>query len=251
MHIVCINVGERYEDAYVDRLYRMCRRHFPLPFEFTCFTDRQRDVSPEIAQRRIEGWGLEGWWTKLKLFDRSVLPGEFLFFDLDTIIIRDLSPLIQFARDHSGAHMVTLRDFTYGTLASAIMWVRPSELTEGIWNAYATGERFEELQRLQRSIGDQDFIWQYIKTRSLEDFVTFFPETWFLSYKHLRRLHASNRQACREKLNQALILCFHGEPRPHQVVDTWKSLWLLLRHKPLRVFSYWRFLEKEMRDWWQ
>lgn len=251
MQVVCLNVGERYPDVYVERLYRMCLRHLPLPFEFHCFTDRPRELSPEIIQRDASEWGLEGWWAKLRLFDRSVIHQEFFFLDLDTVIIRNLSPLLSFVEEHPKTPIIAMRDFTFGTLSSAIMWVRPSEVTEGIWNAYARGEWFPELDQLPRSIGDQDFIWHYLKSRGLESTVIFFPPEWFASYKHLRRLHASQPQASREKLNQALILCFHGEPRPHQALDPWKSLWLLLRHKPLRVFSYWRFLEKELREWWK
>ncbi len=229
----------------------MCRRHLPLPFEFVCLTDHPRNLSKEIIQKGAEKPALDGWWNKIRLFDRSLFSDEFLFLDLDTIILKDLTPLIEFVREHPESPLITLRDFTFGTLSSAIMWVRPNEVTEGIWRAFIKGEKFEDLQRLRRSVGDQDFIWAYLNSRHLADKVTFFPEPWFVSYKKLRRLHASDRNAVREKLNQALILCFHGEPRPHQAVDPWQSLWLLLRHKPLRVFSYWRFLEKELREWWR
>jgi hypothetical protein len=46
-----------------------------------------------------------GWWCKMEIFQEK---GPVLYFDLDTVIVDDLTPLIDVAKNH---RFVTLRDF--------------------------------------------------------------------------------------------------------------------------------------------
>ncbi|MER3413991.1 MAG: hypothetical protein C4341_07110 [Armatimonadota bacterium] len=251
MRVACINVGTKYDDVYVQRLYNMCLRHLPREFSFTCFTDRRRDLNPAIEQRDCTTWNLEGWWTKLRLFDKNVLNEEFLFLDLDNVIVRDLGPLCDFATASKDASIIGMRDFHYDTFGSTAMLVRPDDITHGIWEAFAKGEGFENLENLGRKYGDQDYIDEYVRSRRIEAHISFWPDEWFLSYKALRKRHAADPSAARDAIEQALMIVFHGKPKQHQLLNRWSNLYLLAFQKPLRLFSYWRFLEREVRQWWQ
>lgn len=223
----------------------MCRRYVPGLSRFTCFTDRPRNLNRQIEQRDCSSWGVTGWWTKLKLFDREVLGEEFLFLDLDQILLKPLDPVIEYSNDPRPA-IIGMRDFYYKTFSSNILFVRPSETTQGIWDAYARGERFVAEGRLS---GDQDFIAGYAQSRGIGACLATFPPDWFVSYKLLRKW-ASDRPRVANLLEYALFLVFHGRPMPHEVLQPAKSLLYLLRHRPLRALKYWRFLEDQIRDWW-
>ena len=79
--VACVRVGTKYGRHYVDKLASMVERHLPLPHRFTC-------VGDAAAQ------GLTGWWAKMRLFDPALRgDGRWLYFDLDTAIVADLTPL--------------------------------------------------------------------------------------------------------------------------------------------------------------
>lgn len=247
MRVVCVNVGSKYADVYVERMYLMCKRHIPQLERFTCFTDRRRQTSSQVEQIDCSSWGLTGWWAKLKLFDREVLDEPFLFLDLDQIILRPLNPLLKHVESRPEPSIIGMEDFLYKTFSSNIMMVRPDEVTQGIWDAYAAGKRFTAKGRKS---GDQDFIEGYATDRGISNVLAKFPSEWFVSYKVLRKVTRGNSRCANEALNNALFLVFHGRPMPHEVLDPVRSLAYLLRHKPLRALTYWRFLEREVCDWW-
>lgn len=247
MHIVCINVGSKYPDVYVDRMYLMCRRYVRDLSRFTCFTDRPRNLNPEIDQRDCSSWGVTGWWTKLKLFDRAVLDEEFLFVDLDQIVLKSLDPLIEYSSSNPHLPIIGMLDFYYESFGSDVLLVRPSETTQGIWDAYASGEMFVAEGH---SSGDQDFIEGYAKSRGIAQHLGMFPSEWFVSYKVLRKVATSDPSKVPETLASALFLVFHGRPKQHEVLQPARSLIYLLRHRPLRALQYWRFLDDQIRRWW-
>jgi len=247
MRVVCVNVGSKYADAYVERMYLMCKRYISELDRFTCFTDRPRKASSQVEQIDCSGWGLTGWWAKLKLFDRKVLDEEFLFLDLDQVLLKPLDPLLAYAESHREPTIIGMEDFHYKTFSSNILMVRPCESTQGIWEAYAAGRRFHAEGR---SSGDQDFIQGYAADRGISNMLAKFPPEWFVSYKVLRKTSSGDARRAKQALDQALFLVFHGRPMPHEVLEPARNLAYLLRHRPLRALSYWRFLEKEIREWW-
>lgn len=87
-----------YTAEYVYRLRSMVRRYLARPFTFVCLTDRP-EMLPGIQTIRIASTlgspESVGYWTKLRLFDRSIgLTGRVLFLDLDVLIVSDLSPIV-------------------------------------------------------------------------------------------------------------------------------------------------------------
>ena len=187
-----------------------------------------------------------GWFGKLKLFDRAELPDEFLFFDLALVIYRSLDPMLEWARQNPEPCLIGMRDWNYDCFGSMVMWVRPCDLTQRIWDSYASGTRYPHQTPVD---GDQDFIDGFIREHFRgED--AYFPQEWFVSYKLLRKAHADNKPKEKTMFEAGRILKFHGPPKMHELLDWKQNLRLLLKHKPFRTFSYWRYLEKQVREWW-
>jgi hypothetical protein len=247
MRVVTINVGTKYPDIYVERMFRMCAKHLPTFERFTCYTDRTRHVPAEVEQIDCSRWGLEGWWNKIRLFDREVLDEPFLFMDLDQIILRSLDPLVTYAQQRTDFPIFGMTDFLYDSFGSTVLFVRPCDQTQLLWDSFARGERYEAPDRLS---GDQEFIEGCLRAHGLSDSLALFPDEWFLSYKVLRKQARGQSQRAQTQLERALFLVFHGRPKPHELLQPGKMLFFLLRHKPLRVFRYWRFLEDEVRKLW-
>lgn len=96
MIVCCVRVGAKYPIEYVKKLASMVRRHTPhdIKYRFVCLTD---DLTPidgveliDISKYKT----LTGWWAKMLIFNTDLLGNdEKLYFDLDTVIVGDLSPL--------------------------------------------------------------------------------------------------------------------------------------------------------------
>lgn len=99
--VVCLFVkGEYpYTPEYVHALYYGVRRHLARPFTFVCLTDQPWLFRPPIETRVVRA--IEGvrhtFWTKLRFFDPALgLQGRVLSLDLDTLIVGDLSPIVDY-----------------------------------------------------------------------------------------------------------------------------------------------------------
>lgn len=247
LRVICINTGDKYGDIYVQRLANMVHRHLPVDHSFVCYTDRRRDLTPEIEQRSTEGWNVDGWFGKLKFFDRTVLDEEFLFLDLALVVKSSMQPMVDFAASTPAA-LIGMRDWNYDCFGSMVMWIRPDEATQRIWDAYVVGKRYPTKTAVD---GDQDFIDAAIADFRLESSVGYFPQEWFASFKGLRRLRDRDPEAAKDALAKAMFVKYHGPPKMHHVLDPITHARILLKQKPLRFFRYWGFLRSELRDWWR
>lgn len=87
-----------YGLQYVERLKSMVARHLPIPHRFVCLTN-EPDRLPGIATIEVSylGTALRGWWSKLHLFNPLLpLTGRVLYFDLDVLVVDDLTPIATF-----------------------------------------------------------------------------------------------------------------------------------------------------------
>lgn len=84
--VCCVRTGTRYGAEYVERLRNMIARHLSMPYRFVCLTDQPEELE---GVENLPAT-LPGWWAKMELF---ALPGKRLYFDLDTVIVGDLTPL--------------------------------------------------------------------------------------------------------------------------------------------------------------
>lgn len=208
--ICCVQAGN-YQGRgteYVNNLFDMVVRNFPekQAFQFVCFTDNPEGLQQGIEARELPVPGLRGWWNKLSLFKEGVFEnGErIIFFDLDTLIVWALDEIIKYQGEFA-----CLRDFYRPDgLGSGVMLWEAGKYTD-IWETWDLSGR-PEIEG-----GDQIWIEKIVpNAKRLQDE---FPGS-FISYKaHCNPFPTPH----------ASVVCFHGEPRPHNctqkwVRDTWK-----------------------------
>jgi hypothetical protein len=252
LRVLTVQAGSRYPDHYVDRLERMVARHLGVPHRFVCYTDRPfaGRFAPQVELRDLAGWKLPGYFNKLRLFDREIT-GEtpFLFLDLTLVIRRSLAPLLAFADEATageagGASLVAVADWNYPIVNSSVLWVRPDARTQQVWDDWVQGAG-----HLEKVAGDQNWIDAVFRARFPEA-LAFWPEGLVASYKGLRKRAARDRKGAESALEEAVILKFHGRPKPHEVLAPWRHpVPTVLRH-PLRP-RLWRYLADEIRTHWR
>ena len=202
--VVCVKQGTLYGPEYVNILAAMVRRHLTLPHVFVCFTDDPQGV--ECKTRPIRD-GLEGWWGKLALFAEE-FEGRVLFFDLDTVILGSLDDIASY-----NGPFAALRDFYFPKrLQSSVMAWTPSDMTRAIWISW------DRSGRPRVNGGDQTWIAHAIPI--IDRWQEMLPMR-FVSYKADCFFGPPPRDA--------KVICFHGEPRPHQclkrkwVAEAWRA----------------------------
>lgn len=158
-----------------------------------CLSDQVVDGVPTIALRR--NW--PRWWAKMEAFDTSLVPGDVLLIDLDTVVF-ELPALPDCT--------TVLPDFYRPQLmGSGFMFLREADRAR-CWQAFSADPRRHMAECVTRTKwGDQGF---------LQPFLGAAPR-WgseVCSYKlHYR---AGVRRG-------AKVVCFHGQPRPWDVSADW------------------------------
>lgn len=177
LQFVCIQVGSKYGDEYPNKLQSMLERWVEEPFVLTCCCDHDRPLHPKIHIVDCRSWALQGSFVKIKLFDGASFPNEFYFLDQSIAIKSPLSPLLKLCRG-SKQDIIAMRDWNYDCLGTAVMRVRPSNLTQGIYDSYVNGVRY---RGKSSAIGDQDHVDAYIEDHGLQDHVGYIQQEWVAS----------------------------------------------------------------------
>lgn len=189
---VC-KTGGVYDARYVHALYNSLCIWGGTSFEFVCFTDLEESVPGKVTLKD----NLPGWWSKIEIFRT---PGPAIYFDLDTVLVGSILPFVSEIENAAEDQFFMLRAFnSFRRFASGIM----------AWNGDFS---FIHSQFKKGLISKYNWDQKYIaKARQPDGFVQDLCSGIY-SYKH----------HCREGLpNGARVICFHGEPRPHQVHTPW------------------------------
>jgi hypothetical protein len=186
--------GGEYNESHVAKLKAMIDKYVPHDL-FVCLTDMKPDCRIIDLQH---GW--PGWWSKMELFK---LCGPVLYFDLDTIILKNMADILRIVR---GKKFVILRDFYRGfqnpkAMQSSVMY------WEGDMSPIYTGFkwRYADPLRVPEDIhGDQKYLEQVVNNAEYwQDFTS-----GIVSYKcDVLTRGASGKDVC---------IVFHGKPRPWQ-----------------------------------
>lgn len=222
MIVACVRSGRRYPFEYVTRLRSMVERHMPpIAWEFVCITD-QPERSRGVRSVDIEIAGLPGWWAKMALFQKAWRAGHsVLYFDLDTVICGDLSPLVGLAahlRDRTSRIAICENwtrlhgNRTWPCRYGSCVMILHSTLDDWIW------ERFERsrnvlMSRCERG-GDQLAI-EMIEPGAdfLQDML---PAGYMCSYRSLAK----------RKPDGLAVINFGGSSKPHNCQFDWvKDQW--------------------------
>lgn len=97
--VACVWTGTKYPIDYVKRLFAGVARHLSVPFHLMVIADHRNAVqaldefSDEVG---VVETRLPGWFAKMELFNTRIRGGDrWLYFDLDTVLIRSIDPLAQ------------------------------------------------------------------------------------------------------------------------------------------------------------
>ena len=193
MLVACVKVGTVYGPEYVNRLAAMVARNTTREYRFVCLTDDPGGLTCEALPI---GTDIPGWWAKLVLFKDRVFSERVIYLDLDTVICGN----IDFLFDYSG-QLAMLRSFLppsrYG---SAVMSFLPG--LGYLWSDFTRDV-------MDRLYGDQDWIAE--RATTVDCWQDLAPGA-IGSYKV---------DELTEGPKDFAICCFHGEPKPHDVVDGW------------------------------
>jgi hypothetical protein len=198
--VACVEWGDYLGrgSVYVRALESMVSANLRQPHRFVCFTD-DRTRHPDIDTVQLTP-GRTGWWNKLELFRPGALSGRILFLDLDTVVVGSLDALA------ASPGIIHLQDWGWKkpTYGSGVM----------VWDAgeHADAWICADPRRFAAYHGDQDWLTEL--------------GGWGRFPPHLAR---SWRYHCREAVpRDCSVVCFHGEPKPHQLQGAPRSAERLL-----------------------
>jgi hypothetical protein len=195
---------------YVHRLEENVRAHTTRPFKFVCLTDVEDEVNCETIPLTDN---LPRQLSKIELF-KPHFEGRVVYFDIDTIIVRNIDKLMDYEGDVAMLHC----------------WRQEHRWASGImaWNIPLScvlptpDERARIDKGPQR--GDQVFISRKLLAAGHEidrvrDIVNAISYRWQVKTKH-EHLDGKWRATADSAYGvpaDADIVCFHGGPRPHEI----------------------------------
>jgi hypothetical protein len=196
--VVCIKVGTKYGPDYVNKLSSMLLRHTKHAFDMVCLTDDAFGV--RIPTKPIDT-DLPGWWAKLILFKPH--PATFgrnvLYLDLDTVIVANVDVLLKYRPG-----FIILKDWWANTYNSSVMRI-PRNYGRKVYHAFMK----DPARFMAHHSGDQDWISLQVQR----------PNVWQSVTPGLIGSYKAHDLADDPK--DYSIICFHGEPKPHEFKDGW------------------------------
>ena len=222
INVVCINWGDKYPVNYVTYLYNMIKRHRSQPFEFYCLTDNIHHYQKPIIPIKLLS-GYQGWWNKMQLFKDDILPiGEYLYCDLDIVIVDNIDCIFQ----HQGFGII--RDFVnpdHNILGGKEYNSSVMRFTQNmaLWHFFQKNiSRWQKIQKKIPFFGDQNVIGSFLNQ---QNYSNAFPDEWIWSFKVgvSRGKHdiKSNIWLGKEIPKHGKICVFHGNPKPSDVDIAW------------------------------
>jgi len=210
--------GGVYDVTYVERLQKAVARHLRMKHLFVCLTDVPISKFPGTIKTvsLIQRW--PGWWSKMEVFR---LLGPVLYFDLDTVIVADVTALAEQVTSLLPGRLMMLRGFRPGgPPASGVMgwngnivWLTRLFKNELAKSDVMLGSGSLTVGEL-RFKGDQDWIvhaWGHVSSHTVmfvqDDF------SGVVSYKRHVRTNGG-ALSC-----DTAVVCFHGRPRLPDVAD--------------------------------
>lgn len=211
--IACVlKHGGDYDERYVKSLHESIGRNIhDYKFDFICLSGVYNALN-----QLTDNW--QGWWSKIELFK---LVGKVLYFDLDTVILHNIDYMFELTNRLATNEFIGIKSFNptrnqkeETIFASGIM----------AWNGdfrfvYDNFDYHKEKIGLGKGrMRDQDYISRELRARNIK--IKFWQDEMGGIYSY--------KNHCKEGLPaSARVVCFHGHPRPHEVMhlDWVKENW--------------------------
>jgi len=106
MKVICVyKTGGDFSRDYVTKLKVAVKKNTIKSHEFICLTDdpEVRSICKVIPLKN----NFPGWWSKIELFRPDLPDDNYLFFDLDTVVFRNIDDMIALADNAPGFLMLT------------------------------------------------------------------------------------------------------------------------------------------------
>lgn len=224
--VACVIHGRLYPWEYVEKLYNMVHRHLTCQIRFHVFTEHDRPVPATMIKHVLEDWpGIGGhkqsWWYKMQMFDCRRIQGRVLYFDLDTVIVRNIDWITALEPRYFWA----IRDYRSlwrpawkGINSSVMLW--DTVRFDWIWQDFA-GKNIHATTKLYH--GDQDYLSATIPDRDLRYIDPSLIKSWRWQIKD-GGMDMKTRVYARPDAGSVLdpythVMVFHGRPKPHEVQD--------------------------------
>ncbi len=188
---------------HVEALREQCAKYAP-GVEFVCLSDDPRGTPLK------HNW--PGWWSKMEIY---TIQAPCLYFDLDTVVIDDLAPLLEVART---SPFTVLRDFNWPKAGhdvqdSVLAWNGESPHLGRLYTRFRCHPEFHMAENISREhTGPQGFVERH-------------AEGWEFWQDQLPGALFSYKLQCLGGVPKgARVLVFHGRPRPWDVENPiWES----------------------------
>lgn len=203
--VICVKWGNKYSASHVNKLQEMVSQHLTVDHEFVCLTERPNGLNCRTLDFTSDL--IEGWWSKVNMFDQSDMQEWVLYFDLDVIIHENIDCLVQ----DREKDFYSINDFHYPDVfnSSIMFWNR--DKMHGLWKVYEDDPyRYMEIYK-----GDQDFITDIVKS---DDNWAAYPDEWTWSWKWGDvRTNAPVKSKVFHITDQSKVAIFHGRPNPWEI----------------------------------
>lgn len=232
--IACVLKSGDFNLEYVFKLLRAVERTVSQKHSFVVLSDLYMPPKGDPMWNGLEGtdidWqplrsDLPGWWSKMELFR---IPGPVLYFDLDTVLTGNIDDLCDAVQSLDG-EMLMLKGFRHGDVASGIMGWNGNKLwlTERFLEARHSAKFIYIKYALRMKMGsiffrgDQEWLSENLNLRDTP--IVFAQDVIDGIYSYKRHIARGGLR------KNAKIICFHGLPRPHELIpppDWMKEHWL-------------------------
>ena len=222
----CVIHGGAYDWVYVERLYKMLQANTSYQIRMHVFTEPSRPVPEPFVKHNLEEWpGIAGpktsWWYKMQMFDPAHDLGRVLYFDLDTVITKNIDWLWQLNEQYFWA----IKDFKYlwrttwnGINSSVMIW--DTQKFAWIWDDFRSKNINATVKLFH---GDQDYLNTVLsdQNRRFIDIETI--KSWRWQCKdggmdmRTRQYRSPNAGTVVDP--KTAVIIFHGRPKPHEVID--------------------------------
>jgi hypothetical protein len=222
----CVIHGNAYDWIYVDKLRSMLVRNFSRPVNLHVWTEAHRSVPAPFIKHDLYEWpGISGprksWWYKIQMFNSNYFQGRLIYFDLDTIIVRNIDWLINLDADYLWAP----RDFRHhwkgqwsGINSSVMVW--NTTKFDWIWRNFNQNNITSTVKRFP---GDQDYLTNVLDNTNRRYMDADMIKSWRWQIKD-GGMNFKTRQYKRPDAGSILdpltsIIIFHGQPKPHEIQE--------------------------------